>query len=126
MGLPFGTLILYGIWLLLPAFYFLLGLWCLLERYSKSPTKQNPEDFFKQGVFLAIAVAIAVALDQYVLGSLVAQYSPSFIPLGFYQILLLPLILIIGAKIFGGSEEVVLGRGLKPEEKKKHKGKRRR
>ena len=97
---------IYIVWFLLPISFLTLALWAWLERLSKSPKKQNPADFLKQALFLAVCVGLAVLIDTYFLESIAAAIAPDLIPLLLYQILLLPLILLIAAKLFGGSKPI--------------------
>jgi uncharacterized membrane protein len=100
---------LYVIWFLCPTFFFVLALWAKLEQMSGSVKKHDPISLFRQGVFLLICVLIACLVDTYVLEGMVASLSPDFIPLGFYQIMLLPVILVIGAQVIGPSSTLLIG-----------------
>lgn len=95
--------ILYSIWALLPLLYFILALWGKLEQMSKSVSKQNPEDFSRQAIFLLCCVGVGILADKFLLPSL-AGMLPSFIPFGFLQVILLPIILLIGSMLIGGKE----------------------
>lgn len=97
---------LYIIWFALPTLLFVMALWSKLEQMSGSPKKQDPIQFFKQALFLLACVLLAVTIDTFFLKDLWAMVSPEFITLGFWQVMLLPVILIIGAKLIGGSKVI--------------------
>ena len=90
------------IWLSIPALYYLISLWGWLEKKGRSVKKQNPGDFLKQGTFILLSVGIAFVLDIYLLEDLVALL-PDLMPLLFYRILLLPVVLFLVASATGGS-----------------------
>ncbi len=115
--------VLYSIWFLLPFGVFLVALWAKLEKFGGRERTENPVDHIKNAVFLLACALVAVVVDQYVLESLVSMLSPDFIPLSVYQILLLPMILVIGAKITGGSTPISIDRAPRPS--KIHKDRRR-
>lgn len=115
---PSMRIALYIIWGLLAAFFFLVSLWGLLERWSGKQKAQNPGDFLQQGIFVLVCVLISVAIDQYILTDLVASLSPDWIPIGFYEVLLLPLVLLIGAKIVGPSKDLTITKNPRPTEKR--------
>jgi len=98
---------LYMVWFAIPGFFLLTALWAFLEHTTnrKGP-KQNPADNFKQFLFVALCVGIAVLIDQTVLPDLVKNMAPDWIPLGFFEVLLLPFVLLLGAKIIGPTKEV--------------------
>ena len=110
---------LYIIWFLFPAFFLLLALWGKLEQMGNKQKAQNPGDFFKQGVFVLFCVIIAVFIDQQILEGLVSSFSPDFIPLGFYQVLLLPLLLLVAAKLVGPTTTISLKKKQHPKGKRK-------
>jgi hypothetical protein len=91
------------IWVSIPALYFLLALWGWLEKKGRSVKKQNPGDFLKQGTFIFVAVGLAILIDTFWLADIVSVL-PAIMPLLFYRIILLPILLFLCAKIFGGSK----------------------
>ena len=98
---------LYILWFLIPIFFFVMALWAKLEQLgNKKGKKQNPGDFFKQGIFVLGCAIVSVLLDKFVLPKLVETISPDWLPMGFYQAVLLPVVMVLGAKIVGGSEEI--------------------
>lgn len=66
----------------------------------------NPADYFKQGVFVLVCVLVSVLIDQVALESLVNVIAPEWLPLEFFQVILLPIVLVIAAKWTGGSKKV--------------------
>jgi hypothetical protein len=100
--------LLYLLWFLLPCVFFLLALWIKLERVGSKNKKDNPKDLFHQGLFILGCVLVSVVIDQTVLQSLVEATVGDTLPLGFYQFFLLPLILLIGAKIVGPSQKILI------------------
>jgi hypothetical protein len=113
--------ILYGIWLLLPITYFGIALWSKLEEAGGSTKRENVGDLLRQGFFVLGCVGLAIAIDQYLLKDLVEMFSPTFIPLGLYQILLLPFILYIGAFIVGGSKDIRITKAPRVSQRKSRK-----
>jgi hypothetical protein len=109
-----GQIALYIIWFLIPAFFLFMALYAKLEQFGNSPRKQNPLDFLKQGLFVLLCIGIAVLIDQYVLESFVNSFSPDFIPLGFYRVILLPLLLYIGARLIGPTKDISITKAPNP------------
>ena len=100
---------LHIVWILFPAFFFVMALWAKLEQFSKSARKQNPGDFFKQGLFIAACSLLAFIIDLNFLRSFNDSFVP-FLPLLLLQIVLYPFILLIGAKLLGPSKDILVGR----------------
>ena len=110
-------IVLYIIWGALPGFFFLMALWAKLEGVSNKGKKENPGDFFHQGLFVLACVLIALAIDTYLLGDFVTNFSPEYLSLNFYRIILLPLILLIGAQIIGPSKEISISKAPRPTDR---------
>lgn len=107
--------ILYIIWFSLPIIMLLIALWAKLEQFGKNKeAKEHAIDYVKNALFLFVCALLAVAIDSYFLEDLVAFISPDFIPLEFYQLMLLPMILVICAKLFGGSKGISIERAPRP------------
>lgn len=102
--------LLYLLWLSLPLFFFGFALWGKLEAISNKDKHENSGDFFRQGVFVSLCVGLAVLIDKFALESFVENYSPEFMPLGFWQVILLPAILVLGAKLIGPTKAIRPGR----------------
>lgn len=100
------TNVLYAVWLLIPAGFFAIALWAKLEQLSKSPRRQNPGDFARQAVFLLGCVIVSILLDRYLLSSLKGSEITEWLPMGVMQFLLFPLILLIAARLIGGSRQI--------------------
>ena len=109
---------LYILWFLLPTAFFLLALFAKLEQMGGSVKKQNPIDFLRQGMFVLGAVIIAVIIDRYFLEDLVTNYAPDYMPLGLFQVLLLPAVLVVGSYMIGPSKAIMVG-APKPKTTKK-------
>lgn len=114
---------IYIIWAIIPLFFFSMALYAKLEQISNKAKKQNPADFMRQGVFVLVCVVICLVIDQQILEGLVTKYSPEFIPLGFYQILLLPLVLYLAAMAFGPSKDLRISNPSTPSSKNKRRRK---
>lgn len=111
---------LYVIWFLLPLFFLLVSLWTFLEKKSGGDSrKDKASEFFGQAMFALLCVGIAVAIDQYMLQGFVAAVSPDWIPLGFYQIVLLPFVLYVAALAIGPSKQIFITRPYGGKKKKR-------
>ena len=91
-----------------------MALWAKLEQWSDSAKKQNPGDFMRQGVFVLVCVLIAVAIDQYALEAVITPITPDFIPLGFYQVMLLPVVCLLAAMLTGPSKAIRISKAPAP------------
>jgi hypothetical protein len=98
--------LLYFIWFLVPAVFFLMALWSGLEKISKSSRPQDPKLLFKQGLFTLLCVVLAILIDHYLLRQELADMIPEWLPLLIIELFLLPLILWIMALLIGGSKEI--------------------
>ncbi len=95
-----------------------MALWSKLEQAGGRTKRENVGDLARQGLFVLACVGVAVAVNEYLLSDTVAMLSPDFIPLGFYQILLLPFVLYIGAFVVGGSKEIRITKAPRVSQKK--------
>ena len=107
---------LYVIWILIPSFFFLMALWAALEQASHAHKKENPADFVRQGAFVAVCVVVAILIDRYALETLVTSLFGDFLPLLFYQIILLPFLLYLGARLAGPSQAILIGKSPHPSD----------
>ncbi|MBX7145044.1 MAG: hypothetical protein K1X79_11380 [Oligoflexia bacterium] len=98
--------LLYIIWFLIPTFFLGAWLWGTLEKFGGNEQRGATKDALKQAFFVLACVLMSVAIDQSLLPDLVSSYAPDFLPLGFFQVILLPAILYIGALIVGPSREI--------------------
>ena len=113
------TKALYIVWFLFPLFFFGIALWSKLEEVStKKAKRENPGDFLQQGLFVLACVIVSVLIDQFVLESIVSHF-PDFAPLGFYQIILLPLVLLVAAMTVGPSEKIRISKPPNLSQRKK-------
>jgi hypothetical protein len=114
-------IILYIIWILLPLMFFSLALWSKLEQISGKPKRDHVGDLVTQGFFVLICVIISFGIDYYFLPSLYAFIAIPWIPLGFYQVLLLPVVLFIAGKITGPSMDIRITKAPRPTLPRKEK-----
>ena len=109
----------YSVWLAIPLLFFLLALWSKLEELSGLPKKDRPDDIVRQGGFLLLCAVIAIIIDYYFLESLYKSFSPDWIPFGFYQTVLLPLIFVIAGKFIGPSKDIMISKSPNPTQRKR-------
>lgn len=114
---------IYIVWGLLTLFFFGLALFGKLEQMSGKGKHERPGDLFKQGLFVAFCVAISVVIDQNFLEGLVNGISPDWIPYPFYQVMLLPVVLYVAAKIIGPTKTIAISKAPDAEAaRRKHRG----
>ena len=111
------TTLLYIIWFGIPALFLLLALWAKLEELSGKSKKENPGDFFKQGLFVLACAFATLLLDIYALPGIAENMMPSWIPLLFLRIILFPLVLYVGALAVGPTKQIRIERASRPTEK---------
>ena len=99
---------LYIIWFTLPTIFFFLALWSKLEQIGGHHKRDNPSDLFHQGLFILVCVFVCVVVDQTILADLVLSTVGDSVPLGFFQAFLLPLMLLLGAKVVGPSRKILI------------------
>lgn len=87
-----------------------MALWGKLEQFSGRAKHERPGDFLKQGLFVGFCVAVSVIIDQFFLEGLVNGISPTWIPYPFYQVMLLPIVLYIGARIIGPTKTILIAK----------------
>ncbi len=110
---------LYLLWILIPLFFFLLALWSALEKVGGGTGKPSGGDYFRQGLFVSACVGICILIDRTVLPDIAAAIAPDYVPLGVYQAVLLPAVLYLGAVVFGGSKDIMIGKAPHPSQVKK-------
>ena len=101
---------LYVIWFIIPAIFFTIALWAKLEEMSGHAQRQNTGDYIRQGGFVLVCVLLAVFIDQQYLRTIVDLISPDWIPFGFYEIMLLPVILYLAASMLGPSKQILISK----------------
>jgi len=116
--MPLYLKFLYALWFAIPAFFFLTALWAKLEQLSRSPRRQNPGDFMRQGFFVLLCVLAAIGIDRYLLTAL-NDKLPAWLPLPFLQVLLLPLVLLIGARLIGSSKPIKIEKAPRPTDRRR-------
>lgn len=88
----------YLIWALLPILLFLLGLWSIVKPAFGMKGRENTRDYFKQGSFCLLGLAIAVWIDNMkFFQELIAEYSFWKVDLKVAEWLLYPFVLLMMA-----------------------------
>ena len=100
------TYVLYTIWFLIPATFFLIALWSKLEDWGGREKHENTGDYLRQGFFVLVCVIIAVVIDQNFLEDLIPSLFGDWLSIGVAQTLLLPFVLLIAAKVFGPTSPI--------------------
>ena len=116
---------LYVIWILIPLGFYLLVLWAKLEQISGKNKVENIPDLLSQAVFVTVCSGITYLIDTYALEIGYSALSPDFIPIGFYKILLLPFVLLLGAKVWGGSRDIQISNAPNADAARRKKKQRR-
>lgn len=97
---------LYILWFLVPLFLFILSAWNKLEQIGNKNDKGQPGFLFKQGLFTLICAFVSLLVDQHLLENLHNTIGIEWVPLGFLQIILFPIVLYIGALLLGPSKTI--------------------
>ena len=100
--------VLYIVWFLVPTLFFILALWSKLEAVGGQTKRDNAGDMFRQGIFVLGCVLVCVLIDQTVLKNIVESTVGDSLPLGFFQAFLLPLIMLVAAKVLGPSRKILI------------------
>lgn len=111
--------VLYGFWLLLPGTFFAIALYSKLEQMGGRDKREVVGDYVNQGLFTGACVFISILIDQTVLEGVVDATVGEMVPLGFCRFMLLPLALLFGAKVFGGTTPIRIERQVKPGKNQK-------
>lgn len=101
--------VLYFVWFLVPLFFFGVALWSKLETVGGKQRHERPGDNLKQAFFVLVCVLISIGIDQWALEDIATTLSFGdllSLPLGFYQIMLLPVVMYAGALLVGGSKPI--------------------
>ena len=114
-------IILYACWFIIPVCYLVIVLWSKLESISKNQSREDMGDILRQLLFVALCVGLCIILDQFFLEGWVDAYSPDWIPLGFYQSILLPVMFLIVGRIAGNSAEIRITKAPHPSEKRRRR-----
>jgi hypothetical protein len=114
--------IIYGIWALIPIFFFLQALWFTLKKGAFSSNQKKAEifDLWKQCGFVSVCVLVAYFIYKKIY---ITYFSPTviqFVPDFVAQFLLLPITLLLAATIIGPSKEIRISKlpDLKQQRKK--------
>ena len=111
--------IIYFLWALIPLFFFLLALYSFLEKTAGKQKSERPGDLLRQGLFVTLCVAASIAIDIYLLPILIVNFFGDLIPRIVLQIVLLPIVLALGAMLYGPTRDIRIER---PPEIKKPRG----
>lgn len=87
----------YILWILLPVWYLLYGIWAYAKRFGRRPVKEHPEEYFIPGFYTAAALALAIWIDQTVYEDFVNTVTMGFVDVVIARWLLYPGILLIFA-----------------------------
>ena len=110
---------LYVIWLIIPGIYLLLALWSKLEQISNKAKKEDPRDFLRQGFYVLLCAGFCILIDRYVLEIITNFIDSPWLPLGFLEAILFPIVLLVTAKLFGGSKEIRIEKAPRPSQPRK-------
>jgi hypothetical protein len=97
--------VIYAVWFLIPTVFFLIALWGKLEKLSGSTKNYHPADYVRQGCYVLVCVLISLAIDRFLLQPYYPDWIEEF-PLPMAQVLLLPFVLALAAKITGGTKPI--------------------
>lgn len=100
---------LYSIWILCPCLFLLMALWAKLEQIGGSDKKQPYKDLLNQAAFTVVCSAVTFAIDRFVLTDLDAGLLDGWIPIQVMRLLCYPLVLLLAAKVFGGTTAPKIG-----------------
>lgn len=95
---------LYLIWFAIPAVFLVMALYNQLEVWSGKGRKGEAGTSLKQGLFVLSCSLTSYFIDQFYLEDLVTSFLDPFVPLILAQIILFPIILLLGARLVGGTE----------------------
>ncbi len=87
----------YILWLLLPTWFFLYGIWAFGKRFGKRPIREHPEEYFIPGLFTGAGLLVAIWLDQTIYEELVNTVTMGMVDVIIARWLLYPAILLVMA-----------------------------
>lgn len=116
--------VIYSLWGLFTSIFFLMALWTFLEKVSGRDKRDQPWEYLKQGFFVLACVGVSFLIDNLFLEDLVSATFGDMIPLGFFQILLLPFVLLTGAKLIGGSKPILITKSQNFSTRNRYRGKK--
>lgn len=108
---------LYIIWFGIPVIFFLMALWIMLEKLSGKQRRERSISYLSQGIFVLVCSLISFVIERYFLMGVVEAVFGDLIPYGFFQVILLPVILYIAAMIIGPSKAIVIGKAPRPTQR---------
>ena len=104
------TIAFYILWGLIPLFFFLMALWSYLEKTAGKKKHERPGDLFNQGLFVGFCVGLSMLIDYFVLPGIVESLIGDMIPYGVFQLILLPTVLYLAAKIIGPTKAIQISK----------------
>ncbi len=96
----------YGIWLLLPIFYFVVALWGKLERSSGERNRDDLGDYVRNGTVALLAVIVSVGIDRFLLPALDDTLLTDLMPIFFFRVLLYPVVFVLINLALGPSKKI--------------------
>lgn len=101
-------IILYTLWALAPLTLLGFAVWEKLEQWSskRKEHERAAKEFLQNAFFVFCCVLVALIFDVYLFEMVFAPILPDFVPVNAVRLLLLPIILIIGAKVIGGTKPI--------------------
>lgn len=101
---------IYILWGLVPVFFFCILCISSLEKYFGKKKTEKPGDFLRSFLFTTACYALFAFVDYTVLDFLYNDIAMQFFPRNALLFLTYPILLWIGAKCIGGSEEIRVSR----------------
>lgn len=91
--------IVYIFWALLPISLLALAFWALIKPYLGVSGKEPTKDYFTQGIFCLIGLAVAIYLDQVILDKFAQSIIFEYLNIQVVSFLLYPAILCAAAYV---------------------------
>ena len=104
--MEFVDILLYGLWSLVPVFFFGMWLWCTLEKVSGRKIEMNISFLWRQAAFTLICVFITMLLDMCWLRDFEVPFLQEYLPQWFWRVMLFPVVLLVMARIVGSSKQL--------------------
>ena len=97
---------LHIIWFSLPAIFVFIAIWSKLEALSGKANRGQIGGYLKQAAFLLVCALVSLGIENWFLEDFVVSYLDPIIPLDLARIVLLPLVLLVAAKLIGGTKPI--------------------
>lgn len=92
---------IYVIWLLVPLFFVYSSLRAAIRKSLKRPGREYPGEFLNQAVFTAIALGVAIGIDQTVFEDIITLVGFDLVNVNVARWLLYPAVLVLLAYLNG-------------------------